>query len=291
MNNPIYHWLNKKYPKNSLLKNPYLGAFIIFLFFFGFMNIYKPLNVHASQMASFILTMAIYSIASAFPVIILVRLSKTINYFSKAEDWSILKELISIILILMGIGTSVYFTAFLVEEPSERWNLSTYLDSCKYAFLIGSIPFLFVSILNFRYLHFYNIHSVTEPVITSAIKTEYPEEIIQIDSKLKKEKLNFYPSQFLYATSEGNYVEFYLNRDNHIQKEIIRNSISDIDQQLMKIPFYIRTHRAFIVNVKKVHLKKGNTLGYRLKLYGIDAEIPVSRQNIKSFIERFDEFN
>ena len=274
-----------------MLKNPTIGTLIIFGFFFLFMYIYKPLNAHESQIAGYTATMAIYSIACALPVFVLGKLIHSVKHFSKDEEWTLLKELLSIFIILLTMGTVVYFMAFVVEKPADRWNFSTFFDSCKNVFLIGVIPFLFFTILNFRFLRYHTILSLNDAVKSTELVSEFPEEVIQIDSKLKKEKLNFYPSQFLYAMSEGNYVEFYLNRDNHIQKEIIRNSISNIAGQLMEIPFCVRTHRAFIINVKKVHLKKGNTLGYRLKLTGIDVEIPVSRQNIKAFIQKFNEFN
>jgi len=291
MNNPRTNRLTKKFPQNKMLKNPALGSLIIFGFFFLFMYIYKPLKTHESQIAGYTVTMAIYGFASALPVFILGKLIHSIKYFSNDEEWNLLKEFIAIFLILLTMGTVVYFMAFVVEKPADRWNFSTYFDSCKNVFLIGVIPFLFFTILNFRFLRSQTIPSVNGTIVPGDLGSEIPEEIIQIDSKLKKEKLNFYPSQFLYAMSEGNYVEFYLNRDNHIQKEIIRNSISNISDQLIEIPFCVRTHRAFIVNVKKVHLKKGNTLGYRLKLTGIDVEIPVSRQNIQAFIQRYNEFN
>jgi DNA-binding LytR/AlgR family response regulator len=109
------------------------------------------------------------------------------------------------------------------------------------------------------------------------------EELIRIESQLKKEELNFYPNQFIYAESDGNYTAFHLNLENQIKRKIIRNSISNIEQQLSSFPFLFRTHRAFIVNIKTVNSQKGNTLGYRLKLSGIDIEIPVSRQKTRDF--------
>ena len=122
------------------------------------------------------------------------------------------------------------------------------------------------------------------------LEIETDVNIIQISSKLKKEELSFYPNQFMYALSEGNYVDFYLNRNNQIQKETIRNSISNIEQQFSNIPYFIRTHRAYIVNLKKVINKQGNTLGYRLKLDGTSFEIPVSRQKAKAFDHQFKAF-
>lgn len=278
----ISKWLNNTYPQNYIIKKPFVGSLIIIAFSFLFLTIYKPLQTHESQFFSFGLTMAIYCCAMSVPVIVITRLLKWTRYFSNPEEWTILKEIIAIVLILIGVGITIYFTAFLVEIPTQRWNLSTFFDSCKYAFLIGIIPFAFFTVINYRYLFVTDIKQSFNPDTLSPSQ-EQTEELLQIGSQLKKEELSFYPRQFIYAESEGNYVIFYLNVDDKIKKEMIRNSISNIAQQLSAIPFIMQTHRAFIVNVKKVSSQKGNTLGYHLKLAGTDAEVPVSRQNTRDF--------
>ena len=286
----IYKWLNRKYPQNYIIKNPYIGALIIALFCFGFVVLYKPLNAHEAKTLSFEATMAIYSFASAITVFLSIWGLKSIKYFSIREDWTIIKELISIALILIGVGIAIYFIAFFIEMPGQRWNVSTFLDSCKSAFLIGIIPFIFFTALNYRYFLHATVKLSEENNAIQNPEIEPSEEIIQISSKLKKEELSFYPSQFMYALSDGNYVVFYLNRNNQIQKETIRNSISNIELQLSEIPYFLRTHRAFIVNLKKISSKRGNTLGYRLKLSGTKFEIPVSRQNTQAFDLMFNKF-
>lgn len=280
-------WLNKRYPQNYILRNPYLGTLIIFVFCFGFLSVYKPLHAHGAQKLSYIITMAIYCVAFALSVFIFITALKRIKYFSFSKEWTIRKELLSILLCLAGMGLGIYFTGFFVEEPAQRWNFPTFLDSCLNAVLIGIIPFLFFSIINYRSLGIYNPVPAGIPGNNPAEMTEQSMEII---SKLKKESLSFLPDQFLYAVSDGNYVVFYLNRNTKIEKEIIRNSISDIENQLSQIPFFMRTHRAFIVNVKKVRIKNGNSLGYHLGIPGIDIEIPVSRQYTRDFIHLFNQY-
>jgi DNA-binding LytR/AlgR family response regulator len=127
----------------------------------------------------------------------------------------------------------------------------------------------------------------------SAVSGNTPEneELLRISSQLKKESLSFYPSQFIYAESESNYVNFYLQADEKVQKKVIRNSITDVEQQLSHIPYLVRTHRAFIVNLKKIKSKKGNSLGYRVRLQGTDSEIPVSRNNSRTFSQLFKQFS
>ena len=275
-------WLNKKYPQNYIIKNPFFGTIIFFVFCIGFAILYKPLDTHESRFFSYNMTVTVYFIIVAFPLFGLVNILKRISYFSNSDDWTILREILSISILLSGIGITVYFSGFLLEPPSERWNIMTFLDSLLSAFLIGVVPFAFFTIINYRYLLVADIIKNFNPE-TYQTSSGQSEELIRIESQLKKEELAFYPGQFIYAESDGNYIVFYLNVENQIKKRMIRNSISNIEQQLSVIPFLFRTHRAYIVNVKTVSSQKGNTLGYRLKLIGTETEIPVSRQKTRDF--------
>ena len=275
----IYALINKKYPQNYILRNPFNGTLICWVFCFGFIVIYQPLKGHASKHLNYQETMAVYCLGAAIVGFGLIKVLKSIKYFSE-ENWTVIKELVSIAIILLGESTVIYFLGFIMEVPGNRWNLATFLDSCKNVYLIGIIPWVFIILLNYRHLFVLETEQDFESDKSPSSKAG---ELIHISSRLKKEELSFYPDQFIYAESDGNYVVFYLNQENHIRKEVIRNSISEIERQLSKIPCIIRTHRAFIVNVKKVCSKKGNTLGYRLKLSDTESEIPVSRQNIPNF--------
>ncbi|MDP4275692.1 MAG: LytTR family DNA-binding domain-containing protein [Bacteroidota bacterium] len=285
----FYKWLYQAYPQNYILRKPYVGTLIFLAFCFGFAVLYKPLKMHESRFFNYDLTMAAYCLASSLPLIILVKIINKIRYFSKEKAWTILKELLATGIVLLGMGIFVYFIGFLFESPAQRWNLFTFFDSCKHVFLVGIIPFAFFTLINYPYLFsvqiVQGIGTGTDPSTTVQA-----EELIQIGSQLKKEELSFYPNQFIYAESDGNYVVFYLKGDHQIRKEIIRNSISNIEQQLSAIPFFMRTHRAFIINIKEVLSKKGNSLGYHLKLSGIEAEIPVSRQNTQNFNQLLKQY-
>ncbi len=290
MINQAYKWLNRKYPQNYIIRKPYIGAVIIAIFCLVFVSIYKPLNTHEAVNLSYEATMAIYCFGAAISVMILIRVLKMTKFFSIKEDWTLLKELVAVAIILLGMGLTIYFIAFFMEVPTQRWNVSTFLNSVKYAYLIGIIPFTFFTILNYRYLLPWDVE-ISEAAANKASGIEPSEKLIQISSKLKKEELSFYPSQFIYASSDSNYVDFYLHQDNKIKKETIRNSMSSIEQQLSKIPYIVRTHRAYIVNMKKILKKQGNTLGYRLEVTDIDSEIPVSRQNTRIFDNLFRQYN
>ncbi|NHB68049.1 LytR/AlgR family response regulator transcription factor [Perlabentimonas gracilis] len=280
---PTSKWLNRRCPQNYIIKNPGLGSLILAVLVIAFLIIYKPLGVHASYLLSFELTVIVYAVTVAVPVALGAKLLKSTRYFSNAKDWTIKKELLAIGTILLLMGTIVYFAAFIIEEPSNRWNFKTLLDSYLRTTLGAGIPFLLFSLINLPYWYLPERLLVEE---THDKPTEYDpssNEHVNIESKLNKEKLSFTINEFIYAVSEGNYVNFHLIQQGQIRKAVIRNSINDIEQQLAKFPRIIRVHRAYIVNVDKVRTMKGNSLGYLLKLVGITEEIPVSRKNTVTF--------
>lgn len=275
----VISWLHKRYPQNILIKNPILGSLLFLIFCISFVLIYRPLDVRESRFLNFELTIAVYFIIASLSLMGLVKLLKHMKYFSDREEWTILKEILSIIISLLGTGVTIYFVGFLLEVPDSRWNLPTFFNSIFIAFLIGLVPFLFFSVINYRSL----IVPDVEKSFNGPGSEEHTGQKIHITSRLKKEELEFYTFQFIYAESDGNYIIFHLEFENQVKKKTIRNSINNIEQQLSEIPYYFRTHRAYIVNTKKIISQKGNTLGYKLKLAGINTEIPVSRQKTRDF--------
>lgn len=278
----IKEQLTKRYPRNFLIRKPVVGTLVFLIFIFGFVVIYRPLEVHGARSFSLDVTILLYSaIISVFVFVLLVILNR-ILFFSKNEEWNFFKELLLDLIILTGIGISAYFAGFVIEEPVPRWNLPTFFDSLRSALLLGIIPVLFFTILNIRYLFTPETFHDFKPRGDHS-EEKNAGELIHIISQAKKEELDFNPNQFVYAESQGNYVVFHLIIDDKPREVMIRNSIKDIEQQLKVIPHFMRIHRAFIVNLHKVTSKNGNTLGYRLKLAGSNNMIPVSRQNTRKF--------
>lgn len=287
----ISKWLNKRYPQNYIIRNPLVGSIVLLGFCILFIIIYRPLQAHESRLFSYNLTVAVYCLIVMIPLFGLLTILKRMSYFSDPEEWTVLKELLSVVISLTGMGITVYFAGFLLEPPGQRWNLMTFFDSLLSAFLVFVVPLSFFSVINYRYLLVSDILKQYNTAEVSSGSSGDSEELIRIVSQLKKEELSFYPNQFIYAESDGNYTVFHLKQDDQIKKKIIRNSISNIEQQLAVAPFLFRTHRAYIVNLKSVSSQTGNTLGYRLKLIGADREIPVSRQKTRDFDQSMKRYH
>jgi hypothetical protein len=278
------------YPQNYIIRHPFAGTIIISLYYFGFATLYKPLGLHPAKPLSYELTMALYCFLSGASIMLSVRIIKMFRSFSDSKEWTIFKELAAVFFILLGIGIVIYFLGFFIESNGHRWTISTFLDSFRYAFLIGILPFIFFTALNYRYLLSSGLDQFNENTAVAGPENHITEDLIQITSQLKKEELSFYPGEFIYAESDGNYVVFYLNKNNLARKEVIRNSINNIEQQLSAVPYFLRTHRAFIVNLKKIRSKQGNSLGYLIKMTDTEFKIPVSRNRIEIFNRQFSRY-
>lgn len=286
MGNTFKKKLTGKFPRNFIISHPLYGALLVAAFTTIFAILYRPLGAHAGRFMGYELTMAVYAMIAAASFFLYIKILSRLTYFSTRAQWSLLKEILAIIIILTGTGIVIFLTAFIMEEPADRWNLPTFLDSVLTTFLVGILPFLFFTAVN------YIRHTAPEEKAhheSAEIINHEREEPLQITSRLKKESLSFMPDHLVYAESESNYVNFYIISGNRIQKSVIRNSITEIEKQLAHIPYLVRTHRAYIVNLNKIRSRKGNSLGYRLKLLGIDEEIPVSRNKTHHFSKLFSQ--
>ena len=278
--------LTRRFPQNLLFRRPLRGMLLLIVSFFLFAIIYKPIHVHAAQSYSLALTILLYAVFITSPIIGILLVMKHCGCFPRAEMWQLNHELISLLIILVAIGISVYFAGFFIEEPKMRWNLSTFFDSMLRSLLVVFIPLFLPTLINIRYALTPETFQQYRISREDEVPAEDSVQQVSIISKAKREELLFHTHELIYVESQGNYVTFYFDDNRKPNRVVIRNTISDVAAQLAPYPFLMRVHRAFIVNLKQVRSKNGNRLGYRLKVNSCSSEIPVSRNNTSQFDTR-----
>jgi len=275
--------LTRRFPQNLLLRRPLKGILLLIVSLFLFAIIYKPIQVHPAQSSGLPLTILLYTLATALPIIGILLVIKKIRCFPGADKWQLSHELVLLLTILVAIGISVYFAGFFIEEPEMRWNLSTFFDSMLRSLLVAFIPLFLPTLINIRYALTPETFFQYPVSKQDEMPAEDMAQEISIISKAKREELHFQIHELIYAESQGNYVTFYFEDNRKPNRVVIRNTISDVAAQLAPYTSLMRVHRAFIVNLKQVRSKTGNRLGYRLKLNSCSSEIPVSRNNTAQF--------
>jgi len=276
-------FFNKRFPQNFIIKRPLPGSIILTIISFSFLYLYRPLNPMDNKVVSYEWAMLIYCLVCGVFGFAAISLLKKTKYFSGTDQWSLLKELIFILLVILGMGFMVFFAGFVVERGSPNFFVAI-----RDTFLIAILPFLFFTLVNISFLFSRTRYQDANDMGQAGAE----ETRILIKSQLRSESLRLNPDELLYAESDGNYVIFHLEKENaRLEKKSIRNSITNIERQLKSCPRFFRTHRAFLVNLQKIENKEGNaSSGFRLKLKGTDNKIPVSRQNTGHFIEKYDRF-
>ena len=156
------------------------------------------MDTQRSQFFNFEITMALYSIAASITVYISIRFLKLLRPFSDENNWTIIREITFILLVLLLIGIALYFSGFAIEGSSLETRLTsrTFFDSLKKGFLLGFLPFAIFSILNYKYLLGGKAVALNQALDMNSLDSDTD---VNIASRLKRE----YPYGFVLPSSRG----------------------------------------------------------------------------------------
>lgn len=197
-----------------------------------------------------------------------------------SKNWNLWKDISAFLLILVLVTIFILlFNIFYIETIDSNYNDNFVHDGRLYYYMcfVGIVNFLII-----KFLDFYQYHK------QKAIKgnVEKSQKII-LEGKNKYEKIILDIDDLVLIEAFGNYVlVHYLNHENHIEKNIIRNSFSIIGEQLETIEKMKRIHRSYIVNIDKVINLEMRNRKATAKIKFIDEMIPVSKASLRE-IETF----
>ena len=206
------------------------------------------------------------------------------NYFSDT-NWTVLKEIGHLSFIVFTIGVVNFFYAAVNQfsvEKSEVYSVHNFILSISITFIIGVVPIIIVVLYNqTRQLEKYkvesqNINKLKQP------KGPLTKEIT-LKGEGKNEELKFMDNSILFIKSESNYCEIHINVDNNYRKELLRGSLSSIEDSLKELSFFIRVHRSYIVNVNNIDKVSGTAQGYKIHFENGEYSVPVSRKQSAHF--------
>lgn len=281
--------LNSPYPfyenqKQAMTISISVGVFIAF-----FCYIFKPFELNLMSTAQLLGYGVIAFLVSFLFSVVLPLVFK--KYLTN-DGWTIYKEFVWILAIMMCLGTAVYFYSAYVLYNTLSFSLPKFILTVFNTVVTAIIPT--ISILLYKKLFIYKrIVKEVEAIDARVIEQsgEYPfyknEGKIKIYSENNTESLELYTNEFLYIVSSGNYIEIYFEKDNIVQKKLIRNNISKVTKQLESIPHVMRCHRSYTVNLKKVKNISGNLQGYQLYFKNTSEIVPVSRSYTKRLKKYF----
>ena len=112
-------------------------------------------------------------------------------------------------------------------------------------------------------------------------------EHVRIESDNGKEVFEEDLKNIVLIQSASNYIEIFYRADGIIRKQMIRQTLNNVESLLSKFPTIKRSHRCFLVNMTQISRLTGTYPNYTLEVNDLDFRIPVSRQNVVKFRKLF----
>jgi DNA-binding LytR/AlgR family response regulator len=155
--------------------------------------------------------------------------------------------------------------------------------------VVGIIPVVVLTIVRQNLKLSQNLKSAQE--FNSNLNREKDvreDERICLIADNEKDRFETGLSNLIYIESTGNYIEIFYVLDDKLKNTLLRSTLKRTGEQLQQYTSIVKCHRAFLVNIDKIRLVKGNSQGLRLALINTETEIPVSRNYTKDLKDKFN---
>ena len=197
-------------------------------------------------------------------------------------DWQVYKETIAVAALLLLIGVGEWAIRDIIyDNPSNR-EFGVLLEEVWHAYLSGSVILALVLSINLNWLT--NKHE--QQAKTLDVPHQSQKKKVMIRAQINSDNFELLTDQLICTKAEGNYLEFYFWQNEQLNKQVKRISLSSLNEQLADVPYLVKTHRTYIVNLNYIKKITGNAQGYQLTLQHFNFKVPVSRSHLSEFNER-----
>jgi hypothetical protein len=278
-------YLNKPFPAFERKKHKIIASLLFSLFVFVFLLIFQPFGLDNIPFYKPIYISGFFFITLIALLIRYFIVPAIFPRYHDADNWTVRKNLVSIfyVIIIIAILNWIY-NFWMGEEIAEQYNLFSFLFI---TISVGFFPTILLVILMEKHLS--KKHNKIAQSITSKIQFEEKSNkgiIINLLSENKNEEIQIELNQLICIKSESNYAFVYFLENDKISKQLIRNSLTKLMQQLIIFDSIKRCHRSYIVNFSHLIKVSGNARNYNLHIRNLDFSVPVSRNFPKSILDK-----
>ncbi|HRS53615.1 MAG TPA: LytTR family DNA-binding domain-containing protein [Bacteroidales bacterium] len=270
-------FLNKPYPFNDDLRHNAKVIIFISLGILVYLFVFQPIEINLLSKKNFFylgagLTLSTFTVLT-INLIIIPSLFK--KQFVK---WTIKKEIIWNLLILLSISTcDFFFYTHLFGIINIRYSdISNIL-------LLGLLPVAILIIINQNRLlkkHLKEAKYINQKLIDKKRKED---KLVHFESDYKKDNLIIRADSIILIKAADNYVEVFYESEGIVKKQLIRMTLKKVEQLLSEYDYLIRSHRSYIVNIHQIKEIQGNADGYKLFFNQNDLTAFVSQKFIDEF--------
>ena len=272
---------SKPYPKESNPKKKIITALFLGTFVFLFLIFYQPFSINLWHPDHKILRLFGYGIiTSTLALFNILIVEKIFFKWFREENWKVWKSIAWSMWNILVIG--IFNMLYSYWQGMLRISVSGFLYFQFITLLIGIFPVLIVTLMHYLRLQKRNLlkaqqlNRIIENDKASTMNS-LSNETIALIAENGKDQITLNPKDLLALVAADNYVEVYYLRNNQLIKELLRNSIRNLEEALKERAMFFRCHRSYLVNLTKVVHVSGNSQGYKLQLEHSELIVPVSR--------------
>ena len=257
-----------------------IGMFIFYLFF-------QPLALKNEDVNNRLVIIAGFGFITFFILgIALIILPWIFPRFFQTGKWNLIRDIIlnAVIWILISTAYTVYARYIGLIEI-------TYHSMFK-ILLLGLAPVAILVIVNQnkilkRYLqNALELVTILEPEDEKQGDRADIEIVIESDSKSEFMKVKI--NDLMLIKSANNYIEIFWRQNDEVHKRLLRNTLTNVKQQLRQYPDLIRCHRTALINGQFAEKLTGGAHSYHIRLKYLEEPVPVSRQyslSVKEYMQ------
>ncbi len=207
------------------------------------------------------------------------------------ENWTIGKECLLIVLLLFVITIFNNTLSLIISKKPFDNIILHFLNSSLYVVLLGIVPAFLLVWLNYTILLKENLKKISLYNKQLESRITFTESdisnVIRIQTNNKNEVLELDLNSFLFAKSEGNYIDVFTKISGKVRCKPYRLTIQKLEEELGNYVFIINTHRSYVINIRNISTTSGNARNYRISFEGVPHEVPVSRNKFQAFKDAF----
>jgi hypothetical protein len=289
--NKLFQYLSRPQPHPVALKRWRIVVIssLIVLFVLG---IFQPFGIGTMLQSSFVI-LAGFVLVTIVGVSIVVYLLPLFFKRFYSENWTVGKNLLNGCLIVLIISSGNTYYHYLLTRNNSQFSVGSVADMFLFylviTFLVSIVPFIIIAFLQHnRSLsqHLQEAQDLNKKLAEEIPppQTVYNSEPITLSGNTK-DSIELHPEQFIYLEAYGNYVKVNYTEGDLLKQKLLRTTIKQMEDALAPVPFIIRCHRAYLVNIKHITSVKGNSQGYKVSFDYPTEDVPVSRGYTKALIE------
>ncbi len=218
-----------------------------------------------------------YGIIIFFTGLIFFKISTWLISDKRLDRWSVFDEVVFLFFTILTCQVVCYMYWSLLFSSGFEWNQFLYFF--RIATTVSVVPVtVYLLFIYQKYREVKFVTPVNEPEVS--LNAEKHKDLLNIIGAGKNENIKLLSDDLLLVKSEDNYVILYMKEKNLLSKRMLRNTLTEIEQQLG--PTFFRCHRSYIINSHKIQHIEGNITNTRITIADVHQKIPVSRSQVET---------